>query len=176
MRTQNRTIALTILVAAFWGCSSTTDSLDGGTQPDASTALDASSANDGGNHNDAGHDAGSTDAGTADGGGADGGNNGPFVVNIQLFTFNPTNLTVPPGATVTVNNLDTAPHTATSQTVAGQFTLGAVNGVQFDTGMIAAGQSATFTIPANAPHGTVVPYFCDVHKGAMVNQPTITVQ
>ena len=57
----------------------------------------------------------------------------------------------------------------------GNFVLGAVNGVQFDTGIIQPGSSGTFSIPANAPSGTVIPFFCVVH-GAMMQQGTLTVQ
>jgi plastocyanin len=97
-------------------------------------------------------------------------------ITIQTFTFSPDNLSVAPGSTVTVKNLDTVPHTVTSSATADAFTPGAVGGISFDTGTIASQGTATFTIPATAPHGTVVPYFCNIHLQGMRNRPTITVQ
>jgi hypothetical protein len=55
------------------------------------------------------------------------------------------------------------------------FTLGGVNGVMFDTGIIPAGGNATITIPATATPGTVIPYFCKVHTSAMP-QGMLTIQ
>ncbi len=80
-----------------------------------------------------------------------------------------------PGGTVTVHNNDSVPHSMTSESAMGNFTLGAVDGVTFDTGIIPAGGSASFTIPATAPSGTMIPFFCKVHTSAMP-QGTITVQ
>jgi plastocyanin len=96
-------------------------------------------------------------------------------ITIQNFAFSPNAITVAPGDTVTVMNMDTAPHSVTSESAVNGLVLGAVNGVQFDTGILNAGASGTFTIPASAPAGTVVPYFCKVHLGAMP-QGTVTVQ
>lgn len=125
------------------------------------------------------------------GGGDGGGNGGPTpsptptptpdagtqqaVITIQNFRFSPDNLEVAPGATVTVTNMDSAEHSVTSQAKEGDFTKGAVNGVSFDTGEFASG-SRTFTIPANAPSGTVVPYFCTEHKSGMANTGRITIR
>jgi plastocyanin len=94
------------------------------------------------------------------GGGAPG-----FSITIQGMAFSPIPLAAPPGATVTVVNQDGMAHSVTSEAAAGDFTPGAVGGVQFDTGPF-TGQR-TFTIPANATDGTVVPFYCTVHKGAM---------
>jgi plastocyanin len=95
-------------------------------------------------------------------------------ITIQNFAFSPSNLDVAPGDTVTVMNMDTAPHSVTSESATGNFTLGAVSGVQFDTGILNAGASGTFTIPASAPANTVLPYFCKVHWQNMP-QGTVTI-
>jgi plastocyanin len=110
---------------------------------------------------------GGSDAGTAAAGAE---------ISIQNFTFVPANLTVAPGTTITVHNTDTVQHTVTSQSAPRTFVPGSVAGVSFDTGLIAPGGTATFTIPANAPSGTVIPYFCANHTVLMRDDPTITVQ
>ncbi len=104
--------------------------------------------------------------GSSSGGGS--ANNGApgFYITIQGSMFSPLELSVPPGGTVTVINRDAMPHSVTSESTANAFTPGAVNGVQFDSGSH-TGQFS-FTIPANAPNGTVIPYYCTVHRGAMV--------
>jgi len=108
------------------------------------------------------------------GGGGGGGGGSQYAITISNFTFSPQNLTVPAGATVTVTNMDSAPHSVTSESAPGMYVAGAVNGVSFDTGIFS--DTATFTIPAGAPSGTVVPYFCIVHKAGMRNQGQITIQ
>ncbi len=112
-------------------------------------------------------------AAASDAGSAGTGPAGGAVITIQNLTFSPANLEVAPGATVTVRNLDKMPHTVTSQAKAGSFTPGAVSGVSFDTGNFTG--EKTFTIPPTAPAGTVIPYFCRVHKGGMKNSGTVTV-
>jgi plastocyanin len=87
-------------------------------------------------------------------------------ITIQSFAYAPAELTVDPGATITVQNLDPEPHSVTSESALGQYTPGAVAGVSFDTGAFAAG-TRTITIPSSAPHGTVVPYYCSVHTSGM---------
>ena len=96
-----------------------------------------------------------------------------FFITITGMTFTPLNLNVPPGATVTVKNDDTMPHSVTSEAKALAFTPGSVGGVQFDTGIFSGGQK-TFTIPANAVEKAVVPYYCRNHQGAMAT-PTGTI-
>jgi plastocyanin len=87
-----------------------------------------------------------------------------YYVTISNMTFSPQNLEVPPGATVTVVNGDSAmPHSVTSSASAGVFTPGAVAGVSFDTGLF-SGQR-TIAIPATAAEGTVIPYYCTSHSG-----------
>jgi len=96
-------------------------------------------------------------------------------VTIMSFMYMPDQFTVAPGGTVTVHNNDSVPHSLTSESAAGNYTLGAVAGVTFDTGIIPAGASASFTIPATAPSGTMIPFFCKVHTNTM-QQGMITVQ
>ncbi len=69
-------------------------------------------------------------------------------VTILNFKFDPTPLTVTVGSTVTWTNLDTAPHSATSDKA----------GV-FDTGLLQKGQSGKITFKEV---GTFT-YFCTVH-------------
>lgn len=71
-------------------------------------------------------------------------------ITIKDFTFKPANLTVAPGAKVTVVNEDSAPHTVTAD---GDKT--------FDTGNIAAGKSATFTAPSRTGKYA---YICTIHQ------------
>lgn len=96
-----------------------------------------------------------------------------FYISITNMAFSPAELDVPPGATVTVIDNDTMPHSVTSETAPNVFTLGAVAGVQFDTGSFSG--TTTFTIPAAAPNGTVVPYFCTIHRAAMAT-PNATIK
>ena len=56
-------------------------------------------------------------------------------IQIQAFTYSPNPLSVAPGATVSVMNLDTLTHTATG------------DGGSFDTGDLGAGETKTFTAP-----------------------------
>jgi plastocyanin len=110
-----------------------------------------------------------------------------FLISIQGYAFSPVNLAVPPGATVTVQNLDGGSglaHSVTSETTLDAFTPGGVNGVQFDTGLFTTG-TPTFTIPSTAPSGTVVYYYCRNHRSMMhssggfgvnASQASITVQ
>lgn len=73
---------------------------------------------------------------------------GPASITIDNFAFSPATLTVPPGATVTVVNKDTAAHTVTAADKS------------FDTGTIAPGATKTFNAP-NKP-GTYG-YKCTIH-------------
>ena len=85
-----------------------------------------------------------------------------FYVRIHNMTFDPAELAVPPGATVTVMNEDGGtPHSATSEAKPNDFTPGASGGVSFDTGPFTG--THTFTIPATGlTDGTVVSYYCSV--------------
>jgi plastocyanin len=109
------------------------------------------------------------------------GTNGP-TITIQGYAFSPLELTVDAGTTIRVVNLDSMAHTVTSEASDNAFVAGAVAGVSFDTGQVNPGSdpgggygyvrgatgSASITIPASAPSGTVVPYFCVNHAGTMV--------
>jgi plastocyanin len=70
-------------------------------------------------------------------------------ISIKGFAFSPTSMTVAHGATVSVANNDTAPHTVTSD-----------DATSFDTQSIAAGATGSFTAPATA--GTYQ-YHCKIH-------------
>ena len=98
---------------------------------------------------------------------------GNFFITISGLRFSPLNLTVPPGGTVNVQNLDHMPHSVTSEQAPGAFTPGKVNGIAFDTGEFTTG-TRSFTIPTGAMGGTVVPFFCIVH-GATMATPTGTI-
>lgn len=69
-------------------------------------------------------------------------------ITIKDFKFDPPNITVSPGAKVTVKNEDSAPHTATL-------------GGKFDTGRIAGNQTGTFTAPETAGS---YDYLCTLHE------------
>ncbi len=88
-----------------------------------------------------------------------------FFITIFNMSFSPLNLHAPPGATVTVVNDDGIDHSVTSEANANAFTLGSVAGISFDTGPFIGTRS--FALPSNAPNGTVIPFFCTVHKGTM---------
>lgn len=90
-----------------------------------------------------------------------------FYVRISGMAFSPVQLEAPPGATVTVLNADGAVHTVTSEAASGNFTPGAFDGIQFDTGNIPGNATGSFQLPAGAHDGDVVFYYCNVHKGAM---------
>ncbi|MFD6247713.1 cupredoxin domain-containing protein [Streptomyces roseolus] len=68
---------------------------------------------------------------------------------IKDFRFEPADLTVAPGAKVSVVNEDSAPHTVTAQAADA-----------FDTGTVEGGETATFTAPSAA--GTYR-YLCGIH-------------
>jgi plastocyanin len=93
-------------------------------------------------------------------------------ITISGMAFSPLDLHVPAGGTVTVVNRDGVQHSVTSETAANMFTPGSVGGVQFDTGLFVG--THTFSIPANAATGTVVPYYCRNHLNTMVT-PTGTI-
>lgn len=97
-----------------------------------------------------------------------------YVVQIQNDTFVPTRLEVPPGATILFMNRDPWLHWAASEAVAGSFTVGAVNGVQFDTGPFPRGEYPV-ALAADAPVGTVVPYFDRLLGSGMTNRPEIAI-
>lgn len=109
------------------------------------------------------------------GGTSDADSSGGYTIVIQNFVYLPSNIDVPAGEIIRVMNNDVEAHSATSESQLGDYTLGAVNRVQFDTGPIKSNASAEITLPATVPPGTVIPYFCSIHK-AMMAQGTVTIQ
>jgi plastocyanin len=98
-----------------------------------------------------------------------------YYISISGMAFSPLDLAAPPGATVTVINDDTMEHSVTSEAAAGDYAPGSVAGVSFDTGVFAG--EVSVALPADAPEGTVIPYYCTIHKGAMVTTTgTITIR
>ena len=81
-------------------------------------------------------------------------------VNIQNFAFDPPNITVAPGTTVTWVNNDSAPHTVTATDPAGAF----------DSGTLQPGQSFSFTF---IQPGTTYAYYCAIHP-SMTGTVTVT--
>ena len=77
--------------------------------------------------------------------------NSPDTIVIKNFAFQPSTLTVSPGAKVTVRNEDPATHTVT----AGGSTKA------FDTGDIGQGATVTFTAPSSP--GSYA-YICRIHQ------------
>lgn len=108
-------------------------------------------------------DSGVPDSGVPDAGAPDA---GPFVLTITNFTFSPADFTVDAGTTIEVMNNAGFAHTVTSEAADNDFTPAAVNGVSFDVSVPGDG-TATFTIPAGATSGTVIPYYCKIHTGSM---------
>jgi plastocyanin len=90
-----------------------------------------------------------------------------FVVTILNLRYTPADLSVPPGATITVVNDDGMPHSLTSEATKGAYVPGGVAGISFDTGVFSSGQK-TIQIPASAPAGTVIPFYCVTHLTTMV--------
>jgi plastocyanin len=117
-----------------------------------------------------GSSGGNPDSGTP----GDSGSSG-LTIHIVGYSYQPLDLTVDPGAVITVVNDDSMPHTLTSEANFGDFRAGAVAGVSFDTGNLATGETTTFTIPASAITGTVIPYFCVLH-GSRMAEGSITVR
>ncbi len=89
-----------------------------------------------------------------------------FYIVISGLAFSPLNLHAPPGATVTVLNDDSMSHSVTSEPAPNMFTPGSVAGISFDTGIFPNG-NRSFTLPADAKDGTVIPYFCANHRNTM---------
>jgi plastocyanin len=90
------------------------------------------------------------------------------VLVISNYRFSPERLPVVPGSAVLVRNEDHVAHTVTSAAAPGALEFGAVNGVAFDTPPFLG--DSTISIPAEAPVGTIVPYFCRMHGAAMLNR------
>ncbi len=86
------------------------------------------------------------------------------MVTIRNYVHDPPRLAVVPGGAVLVRSYDTVPHTVTSTASSGSYAFGAVAGVDFDTGPFLGDR--VIDLPATAPVGTVVTYFCAVHLWA----------
>ncbi len=97
----------------------------------------------------------------------------PYVLTIRSNTFEPARLEVPAGGTVVVLNRDPWPHSVTSEAALGALVFGPVNDVSFDTG--AFEETQAFTVPASAPPGTVVFFFCSQLGPAMRNEGELVV-
>jgi plastocyanin len=123
----------------------------------------SSGTSGGGNNSSAGGNSGIDAAGT-----------GPYTITIQSFAYDPLNIDVPAGETLWVVNKDVEAHSVTSESKLGDYALGAVNGVQFDTGSIGTNTGLPITLPVSATPSTVVPYYCSLHKDTMP-QGTVTV-
>lgn len=95
---------------------------------------------------------------------ASGGSACTQTISIDGFVFSPANLSARPGETICVVNNDTSAHTITSESEPDAFD----DDGRFDSGILSAGEDGFFTIPENAAAGDVIPYYCDVHLGAMV--------
>ncbi|MGH9063138.1 MAG: cupredoxin domain-containing protein [Acidimicrobiales bacterium] len=73
------------------------------------------------------------------------------MITITNYKFHPQTLTVSPGATVTVRNMDTPTHTVTAD---------APHAKLFNTGDVGPGQTKTFKAPTQPGK---YPYHCEVH-------------
>jgi plastocyanin len=73
----------------------------------------------------------------------------PDTIVIKNFAYEPATRTVAPGATITVINQDSAPHTVTA------------GDKSFDSGTIAGGQRGTITAPAKPGSYS---YICTIHQ------------
>ena len=118
---------------------------------------------------------------SSNGGGGGGGGSGGTVLSISNLTFSPLDFTVDAGTQVTIKNNDGLEHDVSRQTADNTFTPGTVAGVSFMALVPAAsggsggpygGSGGTpgttsFTIPAGTPSGTVIPYYCNIHKNTM---------
>jgi plastocyanin len=89
---------------------------------------------------------------------AGGSGSGAKAVTIADYTFEPAEITVPVGTTVTFTNKDSTPHTATSKRQGA-----------FDSGSIDTGKTATITL---SEAGTFA-YYCQFHP---FMKGTITVE
>jgi plastocyanin len=98
--------------------------------------------------------------------GADGGSS----ITIKLIAFNPTQLNVPVGATVTWRQDDVASHTVTSGRVEQSGgTATAKPDSKFDSGTISKGQNFEFKF---AEAGEF-PFYCAVHPATMTGVVTV---
>lgn len=98
-----------------------------------------------------------------------------FVITIAGLRYSPLNFSVPPGATIVVQNNDGMLHSVTSEATVGAYTPGGVAGITFDTGQFSSGTRA-IQIPSTAAAGTVIPFYCTAHLATMATpNGTITI-
>ena len=110
-------------------------------------------------------------------------------ITIHGMAFAPLDMTVDAGTVISIVNQDSMAHTVTSEASDNAFAPGAVAGVSFDSGQVQPTTTSpapqpgpgpygyarveqpltgtSITIPANAPSGTVIPYYCQNHLGTM---------
>ncbi|MFP5320113.1 MAG: plastocyanin/azurin family copper-binding protein [Acidimicrobiia bacterium] len=97
--------------------------------------------------------------------------NNANTVSLRLIAFQPDDITVPAGTTVTWRNEDGTDHTVTSGTVAQQGgSATAEPDGRFESGTLGAGGEFSFTF--GSP-GTYT-YFCKLHPATMRGQVTVT--
>ena len=90
---------------------------------------------------------------------------GGSVITIKGFGYYPEDIDVDAGATLCLHNIDNTFHTVTSEAKLGNFQIGSVNNVSFNSGAFQGDK--TLTLSESAPSGTVVPYFCLPHGASM---------
>ncbi len=83
----------------------------------------------------------------------------PGSIDIYMYSFMPSSVTVPAGTTVTWMNSDAVAHTVTSTAIA----------PAFDSGSVASGASYSFIFSAAGSY----PYHCTLHAG-MTGTVTVT--
>jgi plastocyanin len=86
---------------------------------------------------------------------------------IQGYAYSPLELTVDAGTVIAVHNLDEHVHTVTSESSDNAFIPGRASGVAFDSGNVDGNAWGAFTVPADAPSGATLPYYCATHGAGM---------
>lgn len=100
-------------------------------------------------------------------------NDDETTITIDNDTFDPVEFTAEPGELITVVNDDDESHTVTSQSDEDEFD----DTGDFDTGTIEAGETDSFTIPADAEDGDTFFFYCDIHTSSMATpNGTITIE
>lgn len=104
--------------------------------------------------------------GEGGGGGAGGQELRRADLTIRNFAYVPPELVVAPGTRIVITNEDDVAHSVTSQAALGNFRFAEVNGISFNVPVEAFG-TAELVIDSSAQVGTVVPYYCELHKEGM---------
>lgn len=164
-----------ILVCACSSSKTHKDAGDSGTHDGAMSEVGESEVGEGevGEGEVGASEVGGNEVGGVEAGAADAGVQAVMLTIGSGMRFTTPALVVPAGTTIMVENQDSVPHTVTSETAPDAFNASGA----FDTGIITRGGTATITIPANTPSGTVYYYYCSIHT-AVMSPPngTITVQ